>query len=402
MIPALKSSIIWRSFLVCLLSRPSQSFISTKLLPSERLKYFHNIQKRLQISCTRANSESSNIKLPNTYRALWADKAGSSFREVVVLREKEFPQISSDEVLIEVKYAGVNGGCETFRARGEHWFARNRESAVGFPLGAEGVGKVVQKGKDVAEVEVGDSVAFVGGAFSEYVVHKSESVVKVVPAANPEAVACRISGLTAYGAVLDAGRAAPRQTILITAAAGAAGSFAVQFAKQAGCNVIGTCSSKEKAQVLCKLGCDHIINYKTRNLDEFLRSKFPEGVDLVIEHVGGQMFRTAFSHLKPGGRLVLVGYISEVCVSLTVFFSYRNYFFHHTNQSCLAGKRYWEFKRYIFHQNCLFLQVFEQLGADSLKVLVDSKHFEGLENIADAVDHMLSGKTVGKVVVKIS
>ena len=59
---------------------------------------------------------------------------------------------------------------------------------------------------------------------------------------------------------------------------------------------------------------------------QFLRSKFPEGVDLVIEHVGGQMFRTAFSHLKPGGRLVLVGYISEVCISLTVFFSHRNLF----------------------------------------------------------------------------
>ena len=101
MVLAFKSSIVWQSFLVCFLSRPSQSFISTKLLPSDRLKYFHNIQKRLQISCTRANSESSNIKLPITYRALWADKAGSSFREVAVLREQEFPQISSDEVLIE-------------------------------------------------------------------------------------------------------------------------------------------------------------------------------------------------------------------------------------------------------------------------------------------------------------
>ena len=77
-------------------------------------------------------------------------------------------------------------------------------------------------------------------------------------------------------------------------------------------------------------------------------------------------------------------------------------FSHHKNQSCLAGKRYWEFKRYIFSSNLSFLQVFEQLGAESLKVLVDSEHFEGLENIADAVDHMLSGKTVGKVVVKIS
>eukprot|EP00960_Hanusia_phi_P058206 763811-Hanusia_phi.AAC.10 len=418
-----KSGIVWRSLLLCVLSRPSHSFLTTKVITRQWPVFSHNSNKRLETSCALAQNDANAAKkIRSTYRALWANKAGESFREVALLKEQKVPQICSDEVLIEVKYAGVNGGCETFRARGEHWFARNRESADGFPLGAEGVGKVVEIGKDVMGIEVGEYVAFVGGAFSEYVVHKSGSLVKV-PEATPEAVACRISGLTAYGAVLDAGRAKARQTVLITAAAGAAGSFAVQLAKQAGCTVIGTCSSKEKALALCKLGCDHIINYRTRNVDEVrfsqpkageqgydrvqvLRSKFPEGVDLVIEHVGGQMFRTAFSHLKPGGRLVLVGYISEWRQyphnqnsgeerKLTEDFDLPSIFWKvlHTGKGA---------KALLPSSYHILKQVFEQLSANSLKVLIDTKKFHGLESVADAVDHMLSGNTIGKVVVKIS
>jgi NADPH-dependent curcumin reductase CurA len=150
-------------------------------------------------------------------------------------------------------------------------------------------------------VSVGDHVTFVGGAFSEYVLAGAGALTKV-PEATPEAVALRISGLTAAAAVEATGGAKRGETVLVTAGAGAAGSFAVQLAKRAGCRVVATCSSAEKAVALCKLGADEIVNYRTRDLSEYLARKHPRGIDLVVEHVGGRMLATALQHLAPAGR----------------------------------------------------------------------------------------------------
>ena len=79
--------------------------------------------------------------VPTTYRALVAGGTGESFRDVAKVAVVDTPALAADEVLVEVRYAGINGGCETFRARGEHAFAGNRDQAE-FALGAEGVGVV--------------------------------------------------------------------------------------------------------------------------------------------------------------------------------------------------------------------------------------------------------------------
>lgn len=97
---------------------------------------------------------------------------------------------------------------------------------------------------------------------------------------------------------------------LCAAAAGATGSFAVQLAKQAGCHVIGTCSSDDKAAMLKGLGCDRPVNYKKEDLFKVLREEYPKGVDVVYEGVGGKMFDVALNNLAVKGRLVVIGFIS--------------------------------------------------------------------------------------------
>jgi len=75
---------------------------------------------------------------------------------------------ATDQVLIQLKYAGVNGGCETFRARGEFAFAGNASKQL-FALGAEGAGIVAAVGKDVTTLSVGQAVACnSAAAFAEY------------------------------------------------------------------------------------------------------------------------------------------------------------------------------------------------------------------------------------------
>jgi NADPH:quinone reductase-like Zn-dependent oxidoreductase len=244
------------------------------------------------------------------------------------------------EVVVKVLFAGINGGCETFRARGDHIFAGNRQCRNGFPLGAEGSGIVVALGPGVVNVALGSHVSFLGSAFAEYVRLRADGLI-VVPEATAETAALRISGVTACG-VLHTGKAKAGDVVLITAAAGASGHFAVQLARQAGCTVVGTCSSDEKARcavciptalrllagrrarhratraraaaaaagrLLCDLGCDDIINVAKRDLPAAVHRRHPGGVDVLLDHVGGPLLAAGLACLREGGRAVLVGYI---------------------------------------------------------------------------------------------
>lgn len=65
--------------------------------------------------------------------------------------------------------------------------------------------------------------------------------------------------------------------MLVTAAAGGTGQFAVQLAKIAGCHVIGTCSSPAKVKLLTELGCDRVVNYNEEKLADVLRKEYPKG-----------------------------------------------------------------------------------------------------------------------------
>lgn len=145
-----------------------------------------------------------------------------------------------------------------------------------FDVGFEGIGEVVGLGLSASSrFTVGDTVAHCsGGAFAEYTVVPAKEAVPV-PAARPEYLTLLVSGATAYIALKRLGELTQGQTVLVTAAAGGTGQFAVQFAKQAGCRVIGTCSTDEKAGFLKSIGCDRPINYKAEDLGKTLRRECP-------------------------------------------------------------------------------------------------------------------------------
>lgn len=254
-------------------------------------------------------------------------------------------------------HAGVNGGCETFRVRGEHLFSSNNRIDH-YLLGAEGRGVVVAVGaSDTTSVAhrptpaLGEMVTFGGGgAFSEYA---------IVPAARcftppqgvpgPQAVALALSGTVAYTALHAVADVTAGETVLVTAAAGGTGHFAVQAAQLAGARVVATCGGGRKAARLRALGVDRIIDYTTevgslclctlcwmcvwqpipsdtckseghavaaithvtQDVGAVLREEYPQGIDLVYEGVGGTLFATAMANLQPRGRVLVLGYISQ-------------------------------------------------------------------------------------------
>ena len=127
-----------------------------------------------------------------------------------------------------------------------------------------------------------------------------------------ELAALRISGLTA---LVSLERTCPVQkgdVVLVTACCGGTGHFAVQIAKNAGATVIGTVGSTQKVQVAKDLGCiDRIVDLSRESLDDVLKSEYPQGIDICYEGVGGKLLKAAHDNMANGGRILVVGSISQ-------------------------------------------------------------------------------------------
>jgi NADPH:quinone reductase-like Zn-dependent oxidoreductase len=121
---------------------------------------------------------------------------------------------------------------------------------------------------------------------------KPQSIGHLHAAAIPQAA------LAAWHSLFTAADLAPGQTVLIHAAAGGVGHFAVQFAKWRGARVIGTASGSNTA-FLAQLGVDESIDYTTTRFEEAAH-----GVDVVLDNIGGETLQRSWKVLKPGGMLV--------------------------------------------------------------------------------------------------
>lgn len=121
-----------------------------------------------------------------------------------------------------------------------------------------------------------------------------------------------ITGLTAYFGLNEIGKPQPGETVLVSAAAGATGSIAVQLAKAAGCKVIGIAGGAEKCGwVRDVAGADACIDYKNENVWRQLSKLAPQGVNVIFENVGGEILEAGLMSLAMHGRVILCGGISS-------------------------------------------------------------------------------------------
>ena len=240
-------------------------------------------------------------------RAIVCTRLSTDFQSAteIVPIELAAATLKPHQVIVRNHWVGVNASDVNFTA------GKYLGPGAKLPLrcGFEAVSEVVAVGSD-ANVSPGDPVAISSfGAFADYQVVNS-SVLLPLPSLDPSYLPLVVSGLTASIGLKRVGEIKSGDVVLVTAAAGGTGQFAVQLAKAVGCTVIGTCSSPAKAALLRRLGCDRPVNTSTESLDEILRAEFPSGVDVVYESVGGETFTTAARHLAKGGRLVVIGFIS--------------------------------------------------------------------------------------------
>ncbi|HWD87401.1 MAG TPA: NADP-dependent oxidoreductase [Mucilaginibacter sp.] len=221
--------------------------------------------------------------------------------EVLELEEAPIPQPAEDDALVKVYATSINPVDWKIREG-----ARREKFPVNLPLipGWDVSGVIEKVGEHVHRFKPGDEVygrpdPTKNGAYAEYIVVKANQLgFKPKSTDHINAAAVPLAGLTAWQGLFDHGHLEKGQKVLIHAASGGVGTFAVQFAKWKGAYVIGT-ASEENLSFIKQLGADEPIDYKNESFDDLLSD-----IDLVFDTIGGDTQKRSVKVLKNGGRLI--------------------------------------------------------------------------------------------------
>ncbi len=220
--------------------------------------------------------------------------------EVYQIAQVPIPEPGEGEVQVKVQGAGLNP--VDYKVRAGLYPPAAPKSLPAITL-REFSGTISKLGAGVEGYEVGDGVYGItnSGAAAEYAVAATSAIARRPASMDPaDAGVVPLAGMTAYQALFDHGHLVAGQRVLIHAASGGVGTFAVQLAKWAGAYVIGTASS-EHHSVLRELGVDELIDYKKQKFEEVVRD-----IDLVLHSIGADAVPGSLKVLKPGGRLVAI------------------------------------------------------------------------------------------------
>jgi NADPH:quinone reductase-like Zn-dependent oxidoreductase len=229
--------------------------------------------------------------------------------DVFEMREMPDPQLNPGEVLIRVKAIGVNFA-DLMQRMGIYPDTPKPPFVPGFEVA--GVVEKVAEGGRAAEgepVRPGDAVCAMTtfNAYAEWVAVPGRQVYRL-PAGMPfdDAAALPVNYLTAYHSMFVMGNLQSGDRILIHGAAGGVGIAAVQLARARGLEIFGT-AGPTKQEYLRKIGVDHAIDYEKSSFVDVVRKFSPDGIEMVMDAIGGKSFANSYKCLGPTGRLVVYG-----------------------------------------------------------------------------------------------
>jgi len=260
-------------------------------------------------------------------------------RENLVLNDIPQPTPGSGEALIRISSVSLN-------YRDKLLYDGNYNPHLEFPITqvADAVGEIVAVGPNTTRFKVGDRVVtnyctrwidghptskeslytlgnLIPGALAEYLV-LTEQALALAPTylTNDEAAALPCAGLTAWYSLVEKGGLNPSHTVLLQGTGGVS-IFGLQIASAFGATTIVTSSSDDKLERAKALGATHTINYK-KNPDwekEALALTNKEGVDQILEVVGGPNVARSIKAIRPEGQISIIGVIEGIDATIPVF-----------------------------------------------------------------------------------
>ena len=255
--------------------------------------------------------------------------------KVVKIEDIDVPKIKANEVLIKVESASYNYN--------DLWAIWGDPVKTPLPhiSGSDVAGTVVEIGEDTTKFKVGDRVVShsnmscriceqctagreydckerniwgfqtgpLWGGFAQYT-HLPEVNVAKLPenVSIEDAAAISMVGMTAWHMLVGRARIIPGQTVLIMGGTSGVGMAGIQIAKLYNCNVIATAGNQQKMDKCLELGADNVVNHREADWYKKVRDiTKKEGVDVVFEHIGKNVFPQEVGLLKIGGTLVATG-----------------------------------------------------------------------------------------------
>lgn len=255
--------------------------------------------------------------------------------QVVKIEDIDVPKIKPNEVLIKVESAAYNYN--------DLWAIWGDPVKTPLPhiSGSDVAGNVVEVGEEVTKFKVGDRVVShsnmscrvcdqctsgkeydckdrqiwgfqtgpLWGGFAQYTHLPEVNVAKLPDSVSfDDAAAVSMVGMTAWHMLVGRAKIVPGQTVLIMGGTSGVGMVGIQIAKLYNCNVIATAGNQQKMDKCLEIGADHVVNHREADWYKKVRNiTNKEGVDIVFEHIGKNVFPQEVGLLKMGGTLVATG-----------------------------------------------------------------------------------------------
>jgi NADPH:quinone reductase-like Zn-dependent oxidoreductase len=328
--------------------------------------------------------------------------------EKILYDDYRDPVPEANEVVVRVKACALNGvdlllldgrfpppeglphvnGCEvtgTVEATGAavKGLARGQRVII-FPGFSCGSCEYCLRGERTVCVRYGYLGAHKDGGYAELVKAPAQNIVLLPEAISFEGgAALPLAFLTSWHALIAQARLKPGQTVLVHAAGSGVGSAAIQIARLAGARVLATVGSDDKIEFAKSIGAERVVNYRTQDfVEEAKKWTNKRGVDVVVEHIGGETFERSTYALTRLGKLVSIGS-------------------HDTHWGRLDLRHVYSKNLRIFGTNLgsiLELQtILDYVGAGRLKPVIDRAF--PLKDARAAVQHVLDRKNKGKVLL---
>ena len=231
------------------------------------------------------------------------------------IKHTPVPQILSGEVLIEVAYSGVNRP-DVFQRLG----AYPPPPGASPILGLEVAGKIAAKADDVKPWKIGDAVCALtpGGGYAEYCTVPAPHCLPIPQGLTlAEAAALPENYFTVWSNVFERGRLKAGENFLVHGGAGDIGYTAVQLAKAFGAKVFTTVRGAEQIKAVKKLGADVVLDYSVQDwAQEIADIAGIQGIDCILDFVGGPYISKNLKLLARNGRLVQIAFLQGAKVEL--------------------------------------------------------------------------------------
>lgn len=320
----------------------------------------------------------------------------------LTLEELEIPQPKANEVVIKLKTAAIN--------RRDLMIIGGQYPGVTVPIipGSDGAGEIFSIGSQNSSFHVGDQViinpginwgsnmliknpefSILGlpenGTFAEYVKVPIENIYKKPSHLSwEEAAALPLAGLTAYRALFTKGQVKKDETVLIPGAGGGVATYLIQFAAAIGANAFVTSSKQEKINRAIELGAVAGVNYTNTNWADELMD-LTNGIDLTVDSVAGDVFKTLIEVGKIGSRIVSFGSTRGPVPSLLLPTMT-------LKEMSIVGSTMGSPKD--------FTDMVDFVEKHKIKPVIDTIYH--LEDVQEALKQLAKGNNFGKFILKIS